>query len=254
MRILGTNRLIFVMIVMLVVPFFPCYKAFSSFPDGLVLKYHVTDDLQGEWDEQFTIHEVSPLQGESFFLLDISSTNGNLPQGTMLLNRSTWQFTLLNGTMLESPLQPPLLVNTSTWQLGKTITLPTYTGSYTLSLSHVSLDFGTFPCWQIQSIVWISIDDDYQQCNENWYYHNSEGILLKYTYELLASQHTIYTYRITRELTASNFQIFGIISMEDFSNMVLIWLGIGLVVLSFLLGVVFVLRHCRIRRFNTKLE
>jgi hypothetical protein len=252
MRVLGIKGLTFVMVIMLSGLLLPLSKAYASFPIGLVLKYHVTDDLQGEWDEQFTIHQVIPVQEESLFLIEFSSTNENHIEGMMLLNRSTWHFTLANGTVIERPLQPPFLVNTSNWQLGKPTALPTYTGSFLLSSSYLSLEFGTYLCWRIQSIAWISIDDDYQQCNENWYYHYAEGVLLKYTYEILASQHAIFTYRIRRELTGGNFQTFGIFSIEDLVTSVLCWLGTGLVVLLLFLGVVFALRLHRTKRFNIK--
>ncbi|MFX1509218.1 MAG: hypothetical protein ACFFBR_02835 [Promethearchaeota archaeon] len=252
MRILRKKRIRFVLFVILLSFLISIPTRLASLPTGLFLNYHVTDDLQGEWDEQFTIQSATSVQRNSLFLINISSTNEDILQGEMFLNSSTWRIILLNGTLLERPLQPPLWVNTSRWHHGHSVAFSPYTGNYPLTSSYISLEFGTFLCWRVQSVAWFSIDDDFQQCSENWYFHYTEGILLKYTYELLASQHAIYTYRVTRELTASNFHTLGILSLEEQNYTTLFWLGLGVLLLVILFGITFVFRHRHTKRFNTK--
>ncbi|MFW9934817.1 MAG: hypothetical protein ACFFDU_04695, partial [Candidatus Thorarchaeota archaeon] len=179
---MGKKKIVLLMLLVLLVFFFPFTTTTQSFPTGLILKYHVDDDIEGEWNEQFEILQAASEQDDSVFLIAFSSTGENTWQGSLLLNSSTWEVSDVNGTALDVFLQPPLWVDTSTWRIGDTVHLPTYLGSYHLSSEYVSLGFGTFLCWRVHSITWFSIDDDYQQCSENWFFHHTAGILIKYTY------------------------------------------------------------------------
>ncbi|MFX1576947.1 MAG: hypothetical protein ACFFCF_07215 [Promethearchaeota archaeon] len=217
----------------------------ASYPVGLILKYHISDDFQGDWDEQFTILEEAPECGQSILFIEFSSTLENSLHGHLYLNTSSWNLIHVDGTVADSPLQPPLWVDTSTWHIGDTIHLPTYSGTYLVSSEYVSLSFGTFLCWRIQSVAWFSIDDDYQQCTQNWYFHYSEGILIKYTYELLPSQHAIYSHKSTRELSTTNFLQYGILSVEEQIQLSTQTLGFSVVLLIILLGSIFLYQYHR---------
>lgn len=217
---------------------------------GLILKYRVNDDIAGEWDEQFEILEAVSEQDNSVFLIEVSSTGENVSQGSLLLDTSSWELFDVNGTGLDQPLQPPLWVDTSTWRVGDTVHLPTYSGIFHLSSEFVSLAFGTFHCWRVHSVAWFSIDDDYQISSENWFFLYAQGILIKHTFEILASQHAIYSYKLTRELIESNFQNYGILSLQD--QTLLFIQNLELVIFSFLtlLGAVFIYRYLRRSRFR----
>ncbi|MHA2406271.1 MAG: hypothetical protein ACXACH_05925, partial [Candidatus Hermodarchaeia archaeon] len=127
----------------------------------------------------------------------------------------------------------------------ETVSLPTYPGRYHLSSESVSLVFGTFLCWRAHSLAWFSVDDDYQQCSENWFFHPTEGILIKYTYEILASQHGIYSYRFTRELTESNFQNYGVLSVQDQTRLLIQSLSLVIIPFIILLAAGFIYRYFR---------
>lgn len=244
----GKKTVVPLVFIVLMGCFFPFATAFPSFPIGLILKYHVDDDIRGEWDEQFEIVKIASEQGDSVFHIEFSSTGETALQGSLLLNSSSWELIDANGTVFDQPLQPPLWVDTSSWHLGETVALPTYSGRYHLSSEYVSLAFGTFLCWQVHSIAWFSVDDDYQQCSENWFFHPTEGILFKYTYELLASQHAIYSYRFSRELTECNLQNYGVLSLQDQTRLLIQSLGLVVIPFIILLGAGFLHRYFRRNR------
>lgn len=250
MKALEKKRVVTIPFFVLLVLLLPYTTAFGSFPVGLILKYCVNDDIAGEWTEQYEIIQTASMIGDSIFLIEVSSSGTNTLHGSMFLNSSSWEFIDANETALDILLQPPLWVDTSEWQMGETVSLPTYSGSYHLSSEYVTLRLGIFLCWRVHSIAWFSVDDDFQQCSENWFFHHTGGILLKYTYELLASQHTIYSYRFTRELTESNFQSYGVLSLQDQTFLVIQNLGLFIIPFLIFLGAAFMYRYLRSIRFR----
>ena len=250
MNVSETKNAFPLVLLLLMVFLIPFTTAFPSFPIGLILRYHVNGDIEGEWDEQFEILEVVSTQGDSVFLVEFSSTGENVLQGAIFLNSTSWEVIASNGTILDQPLQPPLWIETSSWNLGETVSLPTYNGRYYLSSEYVSLVFGTFLCWRVHSIAWFSVDDDFQQCSENWFFHFTTGILMKYTYELLASQHAIYSNRLTRELTESNIQNYGILSLQDQTCLLIQSLGLFILPFIILVGAGFTYRYFRRTRLH----
>jgi hypothetical protein len=250
MRVLEKKRVVPLAFFMLLVLLLPYTTAYRTFPVGLILNYSVNDDIEGEWTEQYKITQAASVQGDSIFLIEVSSSSTNTLQGSMLLNSSSWELIDTNGTALDVLLQPPLWVETSDWHIGETVSLPTYSGSYHLSSEYVTLRFGIFPCWRVHSIAWFSIDDDYQQCSENWFFHHTSGILLKYTYELIASQHAIYSYRFSRELTESNFQSYGVLSLQDQTFLMIQNLGLVIIPFTIFLSAALIYRYFRSIRFR----
>jgi hypothetical protein len=246
------TKVVLLVMLVLLVSLFPFTTAFPSSLVGLVLKYHVNDDIKGEWDEQFEILQVDSEQSASVVFIGFSSTGENDLPGSLLLNSSSWEVFDANGTTLNLLVQPPLWVDTSAWRIGETVPLPTYLGRYHLSSAYVTLGFGTFLCWRIHSVAWFSVDDDYQQCSENWFFHHSEGILMKYTYEILASQHAIYSYRFTRELIESNLQNYGILSVQNQTHLLILGLGLVIMPIIVFLAAGFIYRYFRSNRLRQK--
>ena len=187
------------------------------FPIGLELTFHVSDDSAGQWNEQFRVLQwASEFHGD---VLEIhhSSTLDN--ESTLLfVDISTWTLILSNGSTTEFPV---LWANVSDWSYRETINLPHSTDQFHLSLELTSILMGTFFSWHARSVVWFSVDDDYQLSSENWYFHHTQGVLLKQSSEILASQHGIFTHRFIRELIASNLDQFGLLSVEKHFHMVI---------------------------------
>jgi hypothetical protein len=217
-----------------VLPFilFPVKAAEPLFPIGLELTYQITDEVYNNWTEQYEILRWAPELGTSVLTINFSSTKGLPQQNYLFVDISSWMLLYSNGSEIGQYLQPPLWVNTSLWQIGNTVQVPTYAGTHYLSQELYTTVFGTYPCWQAYSVAWFSIDDDYQLFSEHWYFHHSYGLLIKYTNELLASQHAIHTYRFTHELITSNLYHYGISSIEEQAQ--ILFQSLGLAVALFL--------------------
>lgn len=232
MKGIGTSIIALLWVSVLVTCYFHGQAAPEAFPIGLSLTYHITADTIGEWDEHFEILRwVSELDESTILIRFSSTTSDNALPNLLYVDVSTWMRLDENGSMIDQVIQPPLWVDTTEWHLGTTVQVPSYSGEYPLSSVQTSGIFGSFMCWQVSSFVWPSVDDDYQITKENWYFHQSHGVLIKYTRELIASQHAIYTHRYTKELTSSNLRQFGILSIEESSLRLLLILGLLLLVL-----------------------
>ncbi len=220
--------------------FFPVKSASTPFPVDLILTYHITDDAFNAWNERYEIIRWAPELGESVLIVNFSSTEEYSTHQLLSVDISTWNILLSNGSATDQVLQPPLWVDTSLWHLGDTIQVPTYSGEFHLSSEYTHVSSGTYLCWLASSVAWLSIDDDYQLSREIWHFHHSQGILIKHTSELLASQHAIYTYKFTRELTTNNLGRLGIFSVEEQSQQVLQTIGLTILLLvPFVLGSAF---------------
>jgi len=215
MKVLAKRLLVILWFSFLLANLFPLKGTPEPLPIGFLLTYQIIDDINGGWREQYEILDWAPELGESVLFVDFASTKEDAPQGTFGVDVSSWALLYTNGTLTDQLIQPPLWIDPSDWHEGNIVNIPTYNGEYCVSSEFVSGSFGTFLCWRINTIAWLSVDDDYQRSNENWYFHYSLGVLVKYTCELLASQHAVYTFRVSKELLASNFSHFGILSFEE---------------------------------------
>ncbi len=224
------EKRVFTFLWILVLSFciFPTKATPTSFPIGLQLVYHIIDDSRGIWNERFEILRWAPEVSDTTLIINFSFTNEVSAQSCLCnVDISTWTWVYPNISATTRFFQGPLWVNLSGWYPGETVSFPPSSNEFYLSSVYASVSLGTFSCWQARSVAWFSIDDDYQLSSENWYFHHSQGLLVRYTSELLASQHGIYTHRYTRELVTSNLDQFGILSIEVQSQLLL--QGFGLI-------------------------
>ncbi|MFW9830996.1 MAG: hypothetical protein ACFFD8_04415 [Candidatus Thorarchaeota archaeon] len=203
----------------------PIQLASSSFPLGLVLTYRLMENGYDEWVEKYEILHWAPELGESVLVLNFTSTQGIEQSTVFYVDISTWALLSNNGSSNDQLVPPTLWVDFSHWRLGDVIQIPPYLGEYHVSSNLAQLSLGTFPCWQASSIAWLSLDDDYQQVEENWFFHQFSGILIKHTITRLPSQHIIYTSTYVRELVSSNLHAFGILTNEQLTQLMLQKLG-----------------------------
>ncbi len=223
-----------------------CTSLANSFPIGLTLEYHVTHGAYEDWDEQYTIQRWALEHGEHVLLVDFYSNRTDTLNETIYLDINTWNTLFENGSQTGSQLQPPLWINTQSWFNRVTVQIPTIPGEYYVSSEHLRLSSGTYSCWQVHSIAFLSLDDDYALTEETWYFQNTHGVLLKHTSELKASQHAIYTYKFTRELIDHNMHIYGIFT-EDQARFIGSLMGFSLLVIipTILVTILILIRYNR---------
>jgi hypothetical protein len=186
----------------------------TAFPIGLSLRYHIDQEVQGTWEEEYTIINWAAHLGEHVLQINVSSTQEGEPRDIHLDIRD-WMILYENGSSSGMSLQYPLWVELDQWHEGRRVSIPTSPHSYFTRHEYIHIASGTYPCWQAYLIGWPLIDDDIQLTDEHWYFHEPSGILLKHLESLTPSQHLGYSYTYTRELIASNLMSFQVYSIEE---------------------------------------